>query len=98
MSETEAIETSNPTPAPRDTRCRYCWARITRGEPVVKPNAELSGGIVVKPEVYNVFFHANCPQTIQPFPVIGKVDDAGNDIGPEPPDDPYARRRFELGQ
>jgi hypothetical protein len=64
--------------ADRETRCRYCWARISRGDSAAS--------------TYNVYFHVECPKTITAFPVIGQIDEKGESTV-EFPDDPYARLR-----
>lgn len=72
-------------PTHRETRCRYCWARISRGNEAA--------------EVYSVFFHVDCPKEITDFPVIGKIDDHGRSTAPVgvgvEPDNPYEHLRVD---
>jgi hypothetical protein len=69
--------------AAHDSRCRYCWAVVSRGEPVAANR-------------FGVYFHVECPKQIQPFPVIGTIDEKGEYVGPEIPDHPYATRAADM--
>lgn len=66
--------------ADRDTRCRNCWGRITRREPV---NCDPSG----------VMFHSNCRPVATSFPVIGSIDADGNEVNPTSSDHSYSHYR-----
>lgn len=78
-----ALAATRTEAAPVDTRCRYCWAVITKGDPATAPVT-----------VFKVYFHVECPPEVTPFPVIGSIDARGELIR-DVPDDPYTRLRQE---
>lgn len=66
--------------ADRDTRCRNCWGRIARHDPVItNPGGE--------------WFHPDCRPVATAFPVIGSIDEDGSLIDPGDGDHSYSFRR-----